>query len=36
MLIRAGYEIAYECPRPTPVEVVASLTPPRFDLRGES
>ena len=31
MLIRAGYEIAYECPRPTPMVLMLSLHPSRLD-----
>ena len=35
MLIRAGYEIAYECPRPTPMVLMLSLHPSRLgDLAG--
>ena len=31
MLIRADYEIAYECPRPTPMVLMLSLHPSRLD-----
>ncbi len=30
MLIRAGYDIAYECPQPTPMLLVLSIVPGRF------
>lgn len=30
MLIRAGYDIAYECPQPTPTLLVLSIVPGRF------
>ena len=31
MLIRTGYQIAYECPRPTPMVLMLSLHPSRLD-----
>ena len=30
MKIRAGYEISYDCPRPTPMMMALSVHPPRF------
>jgi hypothetical protein len=34
MKIRAGYEISYDCPQPTPMILTLSIHPSRFpDLR---
>ena len=30
MLIRAGYEITYDCPAPTPINLLLSIRPERW------